>query len=186
MWEQHERSVCENDIRGSVTQHDFTNWSALTSRETKTFIEGTAESVYGGTMVPRYSLADRKWIVNGGWREANRKHFPVNCLLLCSHVNTHTLMRRLLQFSLVALCCSHTFMCSLCITMEMQTLFFLRHESLCFSMSTLQARCSLSHTQTGTPWCPKVTRVPTSVQKNGGRTQSADRKSSHGSRSRYL
>lgn len=62
---------------------------------------------------------DRKWIVIGREEEANRKHFPVNCLPLCSHVNaqrqahtrarTHTHTRRLLQFSHVNPCCSRVF-----------------------------------------------------------------------------
>lgn len=97
---------------GSVTKHD--KLKSINVREIETFVERTAACQYvrlctcgcfvylcvcvciggGGTMEPRYALArhpDRKWTVIGRKGEANRKHFPVKCLLLCSHVNTHSL-----------------------------------------------------------------------------------------------
>lgn len=97
--------------RGSVTKHD--KLKSINVREIETFVERTAVCQYvrlctcgcfvylcvcvciggGGTMEPQYALArhpDRKWTVIGRKGEANRKHFPVKCLLLCSHVNTHT------------------------------------------------------------------------------------------------
>lgn len=126
--------------RGSVTKHD--KLKSINVREIETFVERTAACQYvrlctcgcfvylcvcvciggGGTMEPQYALArhpDRKWTVIGRKGEANRKHFPVKCLLLCSHVNTHThlqlhththtFIHRLLQLSHVVLAHSHTF-----------------------------------------------------------------------------
>lgn len=121
----------------------------------------------------------------GGEGEANRKHFPVNCLLWCSHVNTctrthtHTAAHTyagLLQLSHVTLCCSHTFIyiynrgnarvhfiCSFLYTYNV---------SQGFPMST-HASEALTHTQTHLPGAliqPECQHFPRRMEADQNRT----------------
>lgn len=83
-------SEWDRDIARSVTQHDCAKWYPLTSVK-QTFIEKCVNVfVTMGQCNSLLRQTDRKWIVIGEKREANRKLFPVNWLLLCSHVTTHT------------------------------------------------------------------------------------------------
>lgn len=165
----------------TLTKHD--KLKSINVREIETFVERTAACQYvrlctcgcfvylcvcvciggGGTMEPQYALArhpDRKWTVIGRKGEANRKHFPVKCLLLCSHVNTHThlqlhththtFIHRLLQLSHVVLAHSHTFAYTY---METHVLLFIHSFLSDRSLFVSHVNPPSKNTHTP-PWCP--------------------------------